>query len=148
MGINKRDEGKKVNSNINVTPMVDVMLVLLIIFMVVTPMLNNKVNVDLPTANAAIVMENANKEDAVVVAVTRDGKTFLGSNQINDDDLGTKISAMLENKTNKEVFMRADQRANYGKVMDAVDGIRSAGVNQLGLLTEKTEDNTNVMTGK
>ncbi len=148
MGINKRDEGKKVNSNINVTPMVDVMLVLLIIFMVVTPMLNNKVNVDLPTAQAAIVMENANKEDAVVVAVTRDGKTFLGSNQINDDDLGSKISAMLENKTNKEVFMRADQRANYGKVMDAVDGIRSAGVNQLGLLTEKTEDNTNVMTGK
>jgi biopolymer transport protein ExbD/biopolymer transport protein TolR len=148
MGINKRDEGKKVNSNINVTPMVDVMLVLLIIFMVVTPMLNNKVNVDLPTANAAIVMENANKEDAVVVAVTRDGRTFLGSNQVTDDDLGPKISSMLENKTNKEVFMRADQRANYGKVMDAVDGIRSAGVNQLGLLTEKTEDNTNVMTGK
>ncbi len=65
MGINKRDEGKKVNSNINVTPMVDVMLVLLIIFMVITPMLNNKVNVDLPTAEAAVVMENANKEDAV-----------------------------------------------------------------------------------
>lgn len=148
MGINKRDEGRKVNSDINVTPMVDVMLVLLIIFMVVTPMLNNKVNVDLPTTNSAVVMENANKEDAVVVAVTRDGKTFLGSNQVNDDDLGSKISAMLENKTNKEVFMRADQRANYGKVMDAVDGIRSAGVNQLGLLTEKVEDNTNVMTGK
>ncbi len=148
MGINKRDEGSKVNSNINVTPMVDVMLVLLIIFMVVTPMLNNKVNVDLPTTNSAVVMENANKEDAVVVAVTRDGKTFLGSNQVNDDDLGSKISSMLENKTNKEVFMRADQRANYGKVMDAVDGIRSAGVNQLGLLTEKVEDNTNMMTGK
>jgi biopolymer transport protein ExbD len=78
MGINKRDEGKKVNSNINVTPMVDVMLVLLIIFMVITPMLNNKVNVDLPKANAAVVMENANKEDAVMVAVTRDGKTYLG----------------------------------------------------------------------
>ena len=65
MGINKREEGKKVNSNINVTPMVDVMLVLLIIFMVITPMLQNKVNVDLPMANAAIIMENANKEDAV-----------------------------------------------------------------------------------
>jgi biopolymer transport protein ExbD/biopolymer transport protein TolR len=149
MGINKRDEGKKVNSNINVTPMVDVMLVLLIIFMVVTPMLNNKVNVDLPTSVSGVVMENANKEDAVVVAVTRDGRTFLGSNQVTDDDLGTKISAMLENKTNKEVFMRADARANYGKVMDAVDGIRSAGVNQLGLLTDKIEDeSTNVMTGQ
>jgi len=148
MGINKRDEGKKVNSNINVTPMVDVMLVLLIIFMVITPMLNNKVNVDLPVAATAVVMENANKEDAVIVAVTRDGKTFLGSDQVTTDDLGSKISAKLENKLNKEVYMRADTRANYGKVMDAVDGIRSAGVNQLGLLTEKTEDDTNVMTGK
>src|SRR5271170_5153680 len=71
MGINKREEGKKINSNINVTPMVDVMLVLLIIFMVITPMLNNKVNVNLPKADAAVVMEDANKEDAIVVAVTR-----------------------------------------------------------------------------
>lgn len=149
MSINKRDEGKKVNSNINVTPMVDVMLVLLIIFMVITPMLNNKVNVDLPVVNTAVVMENANKEDAVVVAVTRDGKTFLGANQISDDELGPKISSLLENKTDKEVYMRADQRANYGKVMDAIDGVRAAGVNQLGLLTEKVENGTeNVMTGE
>ena len=140
MAIVKRDEGKKVNSNINVTPMVDVMLVLLIIFMVITPMLNNKVNVDLPKADAAVVMENANKEDAVVVAVTRDGHIFLGGDQVTIDDLGSKISAKLENKTDKEVYMRADSRANYGKVMDAVDGIRSAGVNQLGLLTEKRDD--------
>jgi len=140
MGIVKRDEGKKVNSNINVTPMVDVMLVLLIIFMVITPMLNNKVNVDLPKADAAIVMEDANKEDAIVVAVTRDGKTFLGGDMVTLDDLGSKITSKLENKTNKEVYMRADVRANYGKVMDAVDGIRSAGVSQLGLLTEKRDD--------
>jgi len=148
MSINKRDEGKKVNSNINVTPMVDVMLVLLIIFMVITPMLNNKVNVDLPTATAAIVMENANKEDAVIVAVTRDGRTFLGANQVTTDDLGTKISTLLENKNDKEVYMRADQRANYGKVMDAVDGIRSAGVSQLGLLTEKRDDATSAPAAK
>src|ERR1700688_4696604 len=100
MGINKREEGKKVNSNINVTPMVDVMLVLLIIFMVITPMLNNKVNVDLPKAAAAGVMEDANEEDAVVVAVSRDGKAFLGRGRVNIDDLGTKITAKLENKTN------------------------------------------------
>ncbi len=140
MGINKRDEGKKINSNINVTPMVDVMLVLLIIFMVITPMLNNKVNVDLPKADAAVVMENANKEDSIVVAVTRDGKTFLGADQVTLDDLGTKISAKLENKTDKEVYMRADVRANYGKVMDAVDAIRTAGVSQLGMLTERRDD--------
>ncbi len=108
MGINKREEGKKVNSNINVTPMVDVMLVLLIIFMVITPMLNNKVNVDLPIATAAVIMENANKEDAITVAVTRDGKTFLGADQVNPDQLGPKISAKLENKTDKEVYLRAD----------------------------------------
>jgi biopolymer transport protein ExbD/biopolymer transport protein TolR len=135
MGINKRDEGKKVNSNINVTPMVDVMLVLLIIFMVITPMLNNKVNVELPQANAAIIMDNANKEDAVIVAVTRDGHIFLGGDQITLDDLGPK----MENKTDKEVFLRADIRANYGKVMDAVDGIRSAGVSELGLITEQRD---------
>ena len=140
MGINKRDEGKKVNSNINVTPMVDVMLVLLIIFMVITPMLNNKVNVELPMANAAVIMENANKEDAVTVAVTRDGRTFLGGDQVNLDDLGAKISAKLENKTDKEVYLRADIRANYGKVMNAVDRIRAAGVSELGLLTEKRDN--------
>jgi biopolymer transport protein TolR len=140
MGIVKRDEGKKVNSNINVTPMVDVMLVLLIIFMVITPMLNNKVNVELPKADAAVVMENANKEDSVVVAVTRDGRTFLGGDQVTLDDLGTKVSAKLENKTDKEVYMRADIRANYGKVMDAVDAIRTAGVSQLGMLTERRDD--------
>jgi len=139
MAINKREEGKKVNSNINVTPMVDVMLVLLIIFMVITPMLNNKVNVDLPKATAAIIMENANKEDAVVVAVTRDGRTYLGGDQVTLDDLGSKISAKLENKTDKQVYLRADIRSNYGKVMDAVDQIRTAGVSELGLLTEKRE---------
>ncbi len=136
-----RAEGKKVNSNINVTPMVDVMLVLLIIFMVITPMLNNKVNVDLPKADAAIVMEDANKEDAITVAVTRDGKTFLGADMVTVDDMGAKIAAKLDSKGTtdaKEVFLRADVRANWGKVMDAIDGIRSAGVSQLGLLTEKT----------
>ncbi len=140
MGVAKRDEGKKVNSNINVTPMVDVMLVLLIIFMVITPMLNNKVSVDLPTATAAVVMDNANKEDAVTVAVTRDGRIWLGGDQVSADDMGAKITAKLENKTEKQVFLRADNRAIYGKVMDAVDGIRAAGVSQLGLLTEKRDD--------
>jgi biopolymer transport protein TolR len=144
MGINKREEGKKVNSNINVTPMVDVMLVLLIIFMVITPMLNNKVNVDLPIATAAVIMENANKEDAITVAITRDGKVFLGADMVNPDDLGAKIAAKLENKTDKEVYLRADVRANYGKVMNAVDGIRTAGVSELGLLTEKRDSEDTV----
>src|ERR1017187_5065054 len=139
MGILKREEGKKVNSNINVTPMVDVKLVLLIIFMVITPMLNNKVNVDLPQATAAVVMENANKEDAITVAVTRDGRAYLGGDQVSLDELSAKITDKLTNKTDKEVYLRADIRANYGKVMDTVDQIRAAGVSNLGLLTEKKE---------
>jgi biopolymer transport protein TolR len=142
MGINKRDEGKKVNSNINVTPMVDVMLVLLIIFMVITPMLNNKVNVDLPTVSASTTMENANKEDAITVAVTRDNKTFLGGDQVNLGDLGSKVADLEAKKTNptddKSVYLRADQRANYGKVMDTIDSIRTAGVSELNLLTDMT----------
>ena len=140
MGINKREEGKKVNSNINVTPMVDVMLVLLIIFMVITPMLNTKVSVDLPKVTASSLMQDANKEDAITVAVTRDGKTFLGGDQVGLGDLGTKINDLLAKKTNpsddKSVYLRADQRANYGKVMDAIDAIRTAGVSQLNLLTD------------
>jgi biopolymer transport protein ExbD/biopolymer transport protein TolR len=141
MAIAKRDVGKNVNSNINVTPMVDVMLVLLIIFMVITPMLNNKVNVDLPVATAAIVMEDANKEDSTVVAVTRDGKVFIGGDQVTIDDLGPKILARMDanKKGSKTVFFRADSRANYGKVMDAIDGIRAANVSDLGMLTEKKE---------
>ena len=144
MAISKREEGKKVNSNINVTPMVDVMLVLLIIFMVITPMLNNKVNVELPKVSAATVMENANKEDAIVVAVTRDGKTFLGGDVVALSDLGPRVGELLAKKTDpaadKTVYLRADNRANYGKVMDAIDSVRTAGVSELGLLTEKPEE--------
>jgi biopolymer transport protein TolR len=140
MSISKRDEGKKVNSNINVTPMVDIMLVLLIIFMVITPMLQSKVNVDLPKVSAAVIMENANKEDAITVAVTRDGKTFLGGDQVTLDALGNKIADKIAAKTDpsadKSVYLRADTRANYGKVMDAIDAIRTSGVSQLNLLTD------------
>jgi len=139
MAISKREEGKKVNSNINVTPMVDVMLVLLIIFMVITPMLNNKVNVELPKVSAAVIMENANKEDAVTVAVTRDGSVFLGGDKVSLDTLGQAVADLEAKKTasdaDKSVYMRADERANYGKVMDTIDAIRVAGVSQLNLLT-------------
>ncbi len=136
MGIVVRDEGSKVNSNINVTPMVDVMLVLLIIFMVITPMINNKVNVDLAKVETPTAMPDADKEDAVVVAVTRDSRIFLGAKQVSLDDLGGKVRDMLENKADKEVFMRADARSHYGTVMDAIDGLRTAGVDEVGLLTE------------
>jgi biopolymer transport protein ExbD len=137
MAIAKRDEGKKVNSNINVTPMVDVMLVLLIIFMVITPMLQNKVNVDLAQSTTATPMDDANKEDSIVVAITRDSRVYLGQNQITIANLGTEVSSELTNKTNKIVYFRADSRAHYGTVMDAIDAVRTAGVEEVGMLTQQ-----------
>src|SRR5271170_6985284 len=107
MAIAKRDEGKKVNSNINVTPMVDVMLCLLIIFMVITPMLANKVNVDLAKTDNPTAMPDADKEDAVVLAVTRDSRIFIGQNQVAETDLAAKVRDALENKTSKQIFIRA-----------------------------------------
>jgi biopolymer transport protein ExbD len=147
MAIVKRDEGKKVNSNINVTPMVDVMLVLLIIFMVITPMLENKVNVTLATTENATAMDDASKEDAVTVAITRDSKVYLGQDQTNMADLGAKTSDLLTNKTSKMVYFRSDARAHYGTVMDAIDAVRTAGVDEIGLLTEN-KTNTPPPTGE
>ncbi len=137
MGIVKRDEGKKVNSNINVTPMVDVMLVLLIIFMVITPMLTNKVEVTLVNSKNAIAMDDASKEDAVVIAVTRDSKIYLGQNQIGLDQLGAAVTSRLEDKPNKVVYFRADARSHYGSVEDAIDAVRTSGVEEVGLLTDQ-----------
>ena len=145
MAMAKRDEGKKVNSDINVTPMVDVMLVLLIIFMVVTPMLNNKVNVDLPIVSAATIMDNANKEDAINVAVTRGGDFFVGGDKVTKETLGQKVADLEAKKTNpgddKSVYFRADTRANYGDVMTAIDALRTGGVSQLNLLTDSVNEN-------
>ncbi len=145
MALAVRNEGAKVNSNINVTPMVDVMLVLLIVFMVITPMVQNKVNVDLTKSVDATPMPDAEHEDSAVVAVTRDGHVYLGANQISSGDLGPRITDMLQNKTNKEVYLRADARSNYGIVMDAIDNIRTAGVDTIGVLTE--QPNNTVMGG-
>ena len=137
MGLVTRDEGRKVNSNINVTPMVDVMLVLLIIFMVITPMLTNKVNVTLVNSKNAITMDDASKDDAVVIAVTRDSKVYLGQNQIELAQLGAAVTDRLQNKPSKIVYFRADARSHYGSVEDAIDAVRTAGVEEVGLLTDQ-----------
>jgi biopolymer transport protein TolR len=147
MSISVRDEGSKVNANINVTPMVDVMLVLLIIFMVITPLLQNKVNVDLAIVNNPQDMPDANKEDSVVVAVTRDGQVYIGSDQVALADLGPKVRDKLENKTSKEIYLRADARSHYGTVMDVIDNVRTAGVDEIGLLTDRNLNDTTPATG-
>ncbi|MFB3814270.1 MAG: ExbD/TolR family protein [Terriglobales bacterium] len=135
MGIAKRT--MNVNSTINVTPMVDVMLVLLIIFMVITPMLQKGVSVDLAKTNNPVQMPDADKEDSLLVAITRDGKIFFGSDQITADQLSAKVKDRLANKVDKRVFIKADARTKYGNVVEVVDDVRSAGVDQLGLLTEQ-----------
>jgi biopolymer transport protein TolR len=139
MGIAVRNEGSKVNSNINVTPMVDVMLVLLIIFMVITPMLQNKVQIDMAKVDNAIAMPDADKDDAIVVAVTRDGGIFLGQNRVDPSQLGSMVRDKLADKTDKTIYVRADSRAQYRAVEDAIDDVRTAGVEEVGLLTQRRE---------
>jgi biopolymer transport protein ExbD/biopolymer transport protein TolR len=139
MGIAVRDEGKKVNSNINVTPMVDVMLVLLIIFMVITPMLQNKVSVDMAKVDNPTNMPDADKEDAIVVAITRDGGVFLGQNKVAVAELGGLVREKLADKPGKTIYVRADARAQFRAVEDAIDAVRTAGVDDVGLLTQKRE---------
>jgi len=137
MALAKRDEGSKVNSDINVTPMVDVMLVLLIIFMVITPMLQKGVSVDLAKVNNPEQMPDADKEDALVVAIMRDGKVFFGNDRTDPDQLTQKVKDRLANRVDKRVFIRADARAKFGAVVQIVDNVRAAGVDQLGLLTDQ-----------
>ncbi|MFY9852554.1 MAG: biopolymer transporter ExbD [Terracidiphilus sp.] len=139
MAIAVRNEGSKVSSNINVTPMVDVMLVLLIIFMVITPMLQNKVQIDMAKVDNATSMPDADKDDAIVVAVTRDGGVFLGQNKTSVSELGSQVSAAIADKPGKTIFIRADARAQYRAVEDAIDAVRTAGVDDVGLLTQKRE---------
>jgi biopolymer transport protein ExbD len=139
MSIVVRNEGAKVNSNINVTPMVDVMLVLLIIFMVITPMLQKSRPVDLVKTNNPIQMQDADREDAIIVAVQRDGKIFFDTTQVGPEDLTQRIKDRISNRVDKKVYVKADARAKYKAVVEVVDNVRSAGVSELGLLTQPTE---------
>jgi biopolymer transport protein ExbD len=126
-------------SEINVTPMADVMLVLLIIFMVITPMLQKGVSVDMAKAENPRVMPDADKEDAVVLAVTRDGKIYLGSDQVQLANITTNVKDRISSKLDKTVYVKSDARAKYGDVVAVIDMVRAAGVDSLGLLTEKLE---------
>ncbi|HKD84346.1 MAG TPA: biopolymer transporter ExbD [Terriglobales bacterium] len=137
MALAKRNEGAKVNSNINVTPMVDVMLVLLIIFMVITPMLQKGQSVNMASVNNPVPMPDADKEDALLVVVMRDGQIYFGTDRITVDQLTQKVKDRLADKPDKRIYIRADMRAKYGSVVDVVDNVRSAGVDDVGLLTEQ-----------
>jgi len=127
-------------ADINVTPMVDVMLVMLIIFMVITPMLSKGVSVDLAKTKNPIPMAAADKSDAIICSVTRDGRTYLNTTHLAPEDLPNKVKDMLTNRVDKTIFVKSDQRARYEKVVDVVDNLRAAGVDNIGLLTEQSQD--------
>ncbi|MEW5979164.1 MAG: biopolymer transporter ExbD [Acidobacteriota bacterium] len=134
-----KPQGGDAIADINVTPMVDIMLVMLIIFMVVTPLLQKGVSVDLAKTKNPREMREADRDDAVVVAVTRDAKIFLGSDQVAKERLSEKVKDLLAAKMDKTVYIKSDQRAKYGEVVDVVDTVRSSGVDTLGLLTARDE---------
>ena len=126
----------------NVIPMADIMLVLLIIFMVVTPMLQKNMPVDMARTDSARDMQDADKDDAIVVAITRDGAIYLGHTATRKEDLTGQVKDRISNRLDKTVYVKSDARAKYGDVVAVVDEIRSAGVDQLGLLTEKNQGRT------
>jgi biopolymer transport protein ExbD/biopolymer transport protein TolR len=123
----------------NVIPMADIMLVLLIIFMVVTPMLQKGVSVDMARAENALDLPNADRDDAVLIAVGRDGSLYLGSTKVPLDQITNLVKDRIANRLDKTVFVRSDYRAKYGDVVKVVDEVRSAGVDNIGLLTDKAE---------
>ena len=135
-----KQKAQPVVNEINVTPMVDVMLVLLIIFMVITPMLSKGISVDMVKTKNPIAMQAADKDDAILIAVTRDGRAYLSTQAMNPEDLPSKVRDLLANRLDRTVYIRADSRARYQVVVDVIDNLRAAGVDQVGLLTEQVED--------
>jgi biopolymer transport protein ExbD len=140
MGMGSGGGRGEVTSDINVTPMADVMLVLLIIFMVVTPMLQKGQSVELARTRNPIDMKEADRDDSVIIAITRDGKFYLGPDKVEVDSIAAKVNDILASKLEKRVFVKSDLRAKYGDVVQVVDNIRNAGVDQVGLLTERIDD--------
>jgi biopolymer transport protein ExbD len=124
-----------VKSDINVTPLIDVMLVLLIIMMIIAPMLQKGVDVKLPTASNT--QDKPETQDQTVVAVTADGRMHLNAIPTSDTDMVQRIQDTLESKKEKVVYLKADQDASYGRVMAAFDVLRKAQVENIGLIAER-----------
>jgi biopolymer transport protein ExbD len=133
-------------ADINVTPMVDVMLVMLIIFMVITPLLSKGTPVDLVRSKNAIAMQAADKEDAILVAITKNGQVFLspGNLKLTSDQLPEKVKDLLTNRIDRMCYIKSDARARFQVVEDVVDNLRAAGVDQIGLITESLPDKKGV----
>lgn len=132
MAFDNNQQGGSI-SQINVTPLVDVMLVLLVIFMVTAPILQQGVNVDLPEVAAGAL---TGSEEQLVVAITREGKVYLNDAPMPMDELRRKLEAVLRLRPDREVYLRADKNVPYGKVVEVMAAVRAAGVERLGMVTE------------
>jgi biopolymer transport protein ExbD len=123
-----------VKSDINVTPLCDVMLVLLIIMMIVAPLLQQGVSVQLPQANNTV--DKPETQGQTVIAIAKDKAMYLNAKPIQESELATKINELLENQKEKIVLIKADQEVEYGAVMAAMDQLRQAGIEDIGLVTD------------
>ena len=124
----------RMNSDINVTPMADIMLVLLIIFMITTPLLQSGITVNLPKARHCLYVK---PDEQVVAALTREGRLYLAKKLVSEEELGQDLGRRFEGEINKRVYLKADNAVSYGRVVQIVNQLRSAGVEQIGLMTEK-----------
>jgi biopolymer transport protein ExbD len=123
-----------VKSDINVTPLVDVMLVLLIIMMLVAPLLQQGVSVKLPVAGNSA--DKPEPQDQTVIAIDAEKHMYLNARPIADEDLGDRVNDLLENKKEKIVLIKADEQADYSAIMMAMDELRSAGIEDIGLIID------------
>jgi TolR protein len=126
-----------IKADINVTPLVDVMLVLLIIMMLIAPMLQQGVQVQLPKAGNTA--DKPSSQDQTVIAIAANGDVYLNARPIQKGELTTKITELLENKKEKIVLIRGDDQVQYGAVMGAMDELRAAGIEDIGLITDPEE---------
>jgi len=133
MEIGSRNNDRQVMSQINVTPFVDVMLVLLVIFMITAPMMQQGMQVNLPKTEAKAMNV---KDEPIIVTVDKSGRAFLDKEEIPQGQLKTKLAALFAARSKKEVFLKADRDVPYGDVIRTMAEIKGAGVERLGMLTE------------
>lgn len=124
-------------SQINVTPLVDVMLVLLVIFMVTAPIIQQGVQVNLPQAKAGAI---PGTEELLVVTIAKNGRVYLNDNPVSTGELGNKLRAIRKLQADKQVYLRADQDVRYGLVMKTITEIKQAGIERLGMVTRPSAD--------
>ena len=133
------ESGDSSLSQINVTPLVDVMLVLLVIFMVTAPILRQGLGVDLPQVEAGAM---ASQEDQLVVSVSREGRVYLNAARLELDALQTTLATIVQTRPDRMVYLHADKNIIYGTVMEVMAAVRQAGVVRLGMVTEPPATDT------